>query len=90
MRDLVETALGAVLVACLSLAALLLPCALIDVAAGTNLLGPVAVALLLAVAAGAILGAVAIHQGRYSDDKKGTAGKKGTADRYDKSDWRRR
>lgn len=70
MRDLVETALGAVLVAGLGLAALILPCALIDMAVGTNLLGPVAVALLLALAAGAILGAVAIHQRRYSDDKK--------------------
>ena len=90
MRDLVETALGAILVACLGLAALILPCALIDMAAGTNLLGPVAVALLLALAAGAILGTVAICQRRYSDGKKSTADNKGTADRDDKSDWRRR
>jgi hypothetical protein len=82
VRDLVETALGAILVACLGLAALILPCALIDMAAGTNLLGPVAVALLLALAAGAILGAMAICQRRYSGDKK--------SDRDDKSDWRRR
>lgn len=47
MRDLVETALGVILVTGLGLAALILPCALIDMAAGTNLLGPVAVALLL-------------------------------------------
>jgi len=85
----VETALGAILVACLGLAALILPCALIDMAAGTNLLGPVAVALLLALAAAAILGAVAICQRRYSDDKKGTADNKGTADRDDKSERRR-
>ncbi len=45
VKDLVETALGVVLVACLALAAILLPCALIDMAAGTNLLEPVATAL---------------------------------------------
>jgi membrane protein implicated in regulation of membrane protease activity len=76
VRNLVETALGAVLVTGLGLAALILPCALIDVATGTNLLEPVAVALLLALAAAAILGAVAIYQRRHSDDKKGTADKK--------------
>jgi len=48
MRNLAETALGALLVAVLVVAALVLPCALIDVATGTNLLGPVAVVLLLA------------------------------------------
>jgi hypothetical protein len=90
MRNLVETALGAVLVAVLVLAALILPCALIDVATGTNLMGPVAVVLLLALAAAAILGAVAIYQSRYSDDKKGTAASKGTADRYSRNDWRKR
>jgi hypothetical protein len=46
--------------------------------------------LLLAFAAGAILGAMAVYQGRYSDDKKGTADNSGTADRDGKSDWRRR
>ena len=54
MRDLVETALGVILVVCLGLAALILPCALINMAAGTNLLGPVAAALLLAFSAVAI------------------------------------
>lgn len=63
MRDLVETALGAVFVMSLGLAALLLPCALLDVAAGTDLLGPMTVALLLALAAGAILGLLR-HQKR--------------------------
>jgi hypothetical protein len=90
MRDLVETALGAVLVTGLGLAALILPCALIDRATGTNLLGPVAVALLLALAAGVVLGAVAIHQRRYSDDKKGTADHNGPADRHGRNDWRGR
>jgi hypothetical protein len=90
MRDLVETALGAVLVTGLGLAALLLPCALLDMAVGTNFLRPVTAALLLAVAAGAILGAVAIYQRRYSGDKKPTADDKRTADLYDKNDWRRR
>lgn len=90
MRDLVEAALGAVLVTGLGLAVLILPCALIDMAAGTNLLGPVAVALLLALAAGAMLGAVAIHQRRYSDDKKGTTDDKGPADRRGGTDWRER
>jgi hypothetical protein len=90
MRDLVETALGAVLVTGLGLAALILPCALIDRATGTNLLGPVAVALLLALAAGVVLGAVDIHQRRYSDDKKGTADHSGPADRHGRNDWRGR
>jgi membrane protein implicated in regulation of membrane protease activity len=90
LRNLVETALGAVLVAVLVLAALILPCALIDVATGTNLLGPVAVVLLLVLAAAAILGAVAIYQKRYSDDKKGTADNKGTVDRHSRNDWRKR
>jgi len=76
-----ETALGLVLVVCLGLAALLLPCALIDVAAGTNLLGPVAAALLLGFSAAAILAVVATRQRRYSDK---------SADRDGKSDWRRR
>ena len=58
MRDLVETALGVVLVACLWLVALLLPCALIDIAAGTTLLGSVTAALLLCFSAAAILGVV--------------------------------
>ena len=80
MEDVMETALGLVLVVCLGLAALLLPCALIDVAAGTNLLGPVAAALLFGFSAAAILGVVAIRQRRYSDK---------SADRDGKSDWRR-
>jgi membrane protein implicated in regulation of membrane protease activity len=87
VRDLVETALGVVLVACLGLAALLLPCALIDMAAGTNLFAPVAVALLLALAAGAKFAAVGIHQRRYSDDKKGAADDKGP-DRHGRTNWR--
>lgn len=97
MRDLVETALGVVLVACLALTALMLPSALIDIAAGTNILEPVAVALLLGFSAAAILGVVAVRQGRYSDksghrssEKKGIADNKGTADHDDESDWRRR
>jgi membrane protein implicated in regulation of membrane protease activity len=97
VRDLVETALGVVLVACLGLAALLLPCALIDIAAGTTLLGPVTVTLLLCFSAAAILGVVAVQQRRYSDksghpssENKDIAGNGGTADRADKSDWRRR
>jgi hypothetical protein len=96
VRDLVETALGVVLVACLGLAALLLPCALIDVAAGTNLFGPVTVALLLGFSAAAVLGVVAVQQRRYSDksghrspENKGIADNRGAADRADKSDWRR-
>jgi membrane protein implicated in regulation of membrane protease activity len=97
VRDLVETALGLVLVVCLGLAALLLPCALIDIAAGTNLLGPVAGALLLGFSAAAILGVLAVQQRRYADksghrssEKTGAADKKGTADRDDNVDWRRR
>jgi membrane protein implicated in regulation of membrane protease activity len=97
VRDLVETALGVVLVACLGLAALLLPCALIDIAAGTTLLGPVTVALLLCLAAAAILGVVVVQQRRYSgksghrsSENKGTADNGGTADRADENDWRRR
>jgi membrane protein implicated in regulation of membrane protease activity len=97
VRDLVETALGVVLVACLGLAALLLPCALIDIAAGTNLLGPVAGALLLGFSAAAILGVLAVQLRRHSDksrhrssEKTGAADNKGTADRDDESDWRRR
>jgi hypothetical protein len=96
VRDLVETALGVVLVACLGLAALLLPCALIDVAAGTNLFGPVTVALLLGFSAAAVLGVVAVQQRRYSDksghhspENKGIADNRGAADGADKSDWRR-
>ena len=81
MRDLVETALGVVLVASLGLAALLLPCALIDIAAGTNLLWPVAGALLLGFSAAAILGVLAVQQRRYSDK---------SGHRDGKSDWRRR
>ena len=88
MRDLVETALGAVLVTSLGLAALILPCALIDMAAGTNLLGPVAVALLLALAAGAILGAVAIHQRRYSDNKQSNSGNKDNCTRSSFNRWK--
>jgi hypothetical protein len=92
VRDLVETALGAVLVACLGLAALILPRALIDMAAGTNLLGPVAAALLLAFSAVAILSVVAMLQKRHCDDhsRHGSVVKKGTASCDDKSDWRRR
>jgi hypothetical protein len=99
VRDLVETALGALLLACLSLAALILPCALIDMAAGTNLLHPVALSLLLAFSAVVILGVVvAMPQRRHSDDnsghrsleKKGSADSKGNADRDYKRDWRRR
>ena len=71
VKDLVETALGVVLVACLVLAAIILPCALTDMAAGTNLLGPVTTALLLALSAAAILGVLAIQQRRHSDDKSG-------------------
>jgi hypothetical protein len=95
VRDLVETALGVVLVVCLGLAALLLPCALIDIAAGTNLLGPVAGALLLGFSAAAILGVLVIQQRRHSDksghrssEKTGAADNNGTADRGGKSDWR--
>jgi len=97
VRDLVETALGVVLVACLGLAALLLPCALIDIAVGTALLGSVTAALLLCVSAAAILGVVAVRQRRYADKSdhrssanKGIADNGGPADRADKSDWRRR
>jgi hypothetical protein len=90
MRDVVETALGAVLVTGLGLTALILPCALIDMATGTNLSASLAVALLLAVAAGAILAAVAIHQRRCSDDKKPTADNQRSADRYVRKDRRRR
>ena len=97
MRDLVETALGVVLVACLGLAALLLPCALIEFAAGTNLLRPVAGALLLGLSAAAILGVLAVQQRRYSDksghrssEKTGAADTNGPADRDGKGDWRRR
>jgi hypothetical protein len=92
VRDLVETALGAVLVACLGLAALILPCALIDMAAGTNLLGPVAAALLLAFSAVAILSVVARLQKRYCNDHSihGSVVKKDTTRCDDKSDWRRR
>ena len=94
MRDLVETALGVVLVACLGLAALLLPCALIDIAAGTTLLGPVMVALLVCFSAAAILGVVAVQQ-RRSSDKSGhpsseSKDNRGTGDRADESGWRRR
>jgi hypothetical protein len=73
-----------------------LPCALIDIAAGTNLLGPVAGALLLGFAAAAILGVLAVQQRRYADksrhrsEKTGAADNKGTADRDDNGDWRRR
>ena len=88
-----ETALGAAWVACFSLAALILPCALIDMAADTNLLGLVAPALLLAFSAAAILGVVAALQRRYSDDRLGNRllDKKGTADGDHKSDprWRK-
>lgn len=92
VKDLVETALGAVLVACLVLAALVLPCALIDLVAGTNLLGPIAAALLLAFSAAAILGVVAIQQRRSSGDNPGrrSLGKKGEADRDDGNEGRRR
>jgi hypothetical protein len=97
VRDLVETALGVALVACLGLAALLLPCALIDIAAGTTLLGPVTVTLLLCFSAAAILGVVAVQQRRYADksghrssENKGIADDGGTADRADKSGWRQR
>jgi hypothetical protein len=97
VRDLVETALGVALVACLGLAALLLPCALIDIAAGTTLLGPVTVTLLLCFSAAAILGVVAVQQRRYSDksghrssENKGIVDDGGTADRADKSGWRQR
>jgi hypothetical protein len=96
VRDLVETALGVVLVACLGLAALLLPCALIDIAAGTTLLGSVTAALLLCFSAAAILGVVAVRQRRYADksdhrssENKGIANNGGPADRAE-SDWRRR
>ena len=90
-----ETALGALLVASLVLGVLILPSALIDTAAGTKLLGPVATALLLVLSAGAVLGMAVIWQGRYSDDKSErrlsdkTAGN-GAADRDYKKDWRRR
>ena len=97
MRDLVETALGVALVACLCLAALLLPCALIDIAAGTTLLGSVTMALLLCFSAAAVLGVVAVQQRRYSDksghsssENKGIADNGGPADRADDGDWRRR
>jgi membrane protein implicated in regulation of membrane protease activity len=97
VRDLVETALGVALVACLGLAALLLPCALIDIAAGTTLLGPVTVTLLLFFSAAAILGVVAVQQRRYADklghrssENKGIADDGGTADRADESGWRQR
>ena len=93
VRDLVETALGAALVACFGLAALILPCALIDMTVDTNLLGLVAPALLLAFSAAALLGVVAALQRRYSDDKSGNRllDKKGTADGHHKSDprWRK-
>ena len=85
-----ETALGVVLVACLGLAALLLPCALIDIAAGTTLLGPVTVALLLFFSAAGILGVVAVQQRRYAgksgdrlSENKGIADNGGAADRAD-------
>ena len=88
MRDLVETSLGVVLVVCFGLAALLLPCALIDVAAGTNLLGPLAGALLVGLSGAAILGVLAIQQKRF--EKWGhRSSDKAAADRDDKSDWRR-
>jgi membrane protein implicated in regulation of membrane protease activity len=95
VRDLVETALGAVFMAGLVLAVLLLPCALIDMAAGTSLLGPVAAALLLALSAAAVLGVMVRRysndkSGRRSLDKKGTAGNKGNADSDHEKDWRRR
>jgi len=97
VRDLVETALGVLLVACLGMAALLLPCALIDFAAGTTLLASVTAALLLCFSAAAILGVMAVQQRRYADksghrssENKGIADNGGTADGADKSDWRRR
>jgi hypothetical protein len=95
VRNLVETALGVVLVAGLVLAVLLLPCALIDMAAGTSLLGPLAAALLLALSAAAVLGVTARRysndeSGRRSFDKNGTAGNKGNADSDYEKGWRRR
>lgn len=96
VRDVVETALGAVFVACLVLAALLLPCALIDVVAGTNLLSAVVVALLAALLGAGMLSVVVILQRRYSDDTSRrrssdeTARKQGAADRDDEKGGRRR
>jgi hypothetical protein len=82
VRDLVEIALGAFVVAGLVLAGLLLPSALIDMAAGTNLLDPAAMALLLVFSAAAILFMVVIWQGRHSDRASGRqSGKQGTEDR---------
>jgi hypothetical protein len=88
VRDLVETALGMVLVVCLGLAALLLPCALIDLAAGTNFLGPMTGALLVGLLGAAILGVLAIQQ-RRSEKWRHRPSEKTAADRDDKSDWRR-
>ena len=88
MRDLVETALGVVLVVCLALATLLLPCAVIDIAAGTNFLEPVAGALLVGLSGAAILGVVAIQQ-RRSEKSGHRPLEKTAAGRDDKSDWRR-
>ena len=88
MRDLVETALGVVLVVCLAMATLLLPCALIDIAAGTNFLEPMAGALLVGLSGAAILGVLAIQQKRSEKWRHRPSGKT-AADRDDKSDWRR-
>jgi len=60
VEDVVQTALGAVLVACLAMTAVLLPCALIYKVSGTNLVVPVAEALVLGLLVAAILSVVAI------------------------------
>ncbi len=96
MRDLVETALGVVLVASFALAGFILPSVLLDMVAGTDLTGPVATALLVAVSAAAVLVLVAVLQGPHAKDNprpkplRGMPDGKGLADPDDAGDWRRR
>jgi hypothetical protein len=60
VEGIVHTALGAVLLACLAMAAVLSPCAWIYKVSGTNLVVPVAEALVLGLLVVAILSVVAI------------------------------
>ena len=60
VENVVQTVLSVVLVACLAMAAVLLPCALIYKVSGTNVVVPVAEALVLGMFVAAILSIVAI------------------------------
>ena len=89
LRELLETALGLALVACLVLATCLLPCAVLDIVAGTSLTARAAVLLLLALGAAAMLSVASLLNGWSSKDRPDSGRENDFSRSSARKHWRR-